>query len=268
MIAGTIRNAVNQMQMMNQWENKKTNGKILQHEKKKEEMTAEESMLQDFKEQLQANRENEGYSRIYYKLMSGQELSREELEKLKEKNPKAYMEYLSDRMEQKAYERRLRNCRTKEEAERLHVNKMNGKLSELKSVVNNPNIPESEKLATAQRILGDTKRTTLVYQHFVKSAEFKKLPTEEELMEAQKTEQEAYEVQNLPDNPEKEDTVDKTSKENQNDNPAPIETKDTNTDIASTHVTQSEKQILEEISEIEKKYVKTLKNDVRIDLVL
>ena len=67
-----------------------------------------------------------------------------------------YMEYKADRMEQEAYEKKLKNCKTKEEAERLHVNRMNGKLSELKSIVNNPNIPKSEKLKEAQSILGDT----------------------------------------------------------------------------------------------------------------
>ena len=32
--------------------------------------------------------------------------------------------------------------------------RMNGNLAELKSIVNNPNIPKSEKLKEAQRIMG------------------------------------------------------------------------------------------------------------------
>ena len=35
-------------------------------------------------------------------------------------------------MEQEAYERRLERCKTKEEAQRLQVNEMNGNLAELK----------------------------------------------------------------------------------------------------------------------------------------
>ena len=39
-----------------------------------------------------------------------------------------------------------RDVRQKKGAQRLQVNEMNGNLAELKSIVNNPNIPKSEKL--------------------------------------------------------------------------------------------------------------------------
>jgi len=53
MIAGTIRNAVNQMQLVNDWEQKKATGDVV---KKQEGMTVtsqEESMIQHFREQLE-----------------------------------------------------------------------------------------------------------------------------------------------------------------------------------------------------------------------
>lgn len=206
MIVGTIRNTVNQMQLMNQWETKKASGNLLQKEKKNTEMTADEQMLQHFKEQLASNRESEEYSYIYNKMASGQELTNAELDKLRRKNPQAYMEYKADRMEAEAYERRLKNCKTKEEAERLHVNKMNGKLAELKSVTNNPNIPKGEKLKAAQRILGDTVRTAEVYHAFTKSVAFQELPTEEEVMESRRAEQEMREEEILSVKPVQEET--------------------------------------------------------------
>ena len=52
MIAGTIRNAVNQMQLVNDWEQKKATGDVV---KKQEGMTVtsqEESMIQHFREHL------------------------------------------------------------------------------------------------------------------------------------------------------------------------------------------------------------------------
>ena len=72
---------------------------------------------------------------------------------------------------------------------------MNGKLSELKSIVNNPNIPKSEKLKEAQRILGDTTKTAQIFHTFTKSAEFKEMPTEEEVMETKQAEAEFREEQ-------------------------------------------------------------------------
>ena len=243
MLAGTVRNAVNQIQMINKWKSKKNSGNILQHEKKNTEMTPEERMLQHYKEQLEVNRESEEYSRIYNKLMSGQDLTSEELDKLKQKNPKAYLEYKADRMEQEAYERRLRNCKTKEEAERLHVNKMNGKLSELKSVVNNPNISKSEKMRVAQGILGDTTRMIEVYHVFTKSAEFRELPTEKETMKYRRLQPEMQEAES---NEFKEESTE-------------------HVDIAE----EAEKKILEEMFELEEKHFGgERKKTVRIDVSL
>lgn len=183
MIAGTIRNAVNQMQLVNDWEQKKATGDVV---KKQEGMTVtsqEESMIQHFREQLERDKESSAYSQIYNKIASGQELTASEEDAIRQKDPKAYMEYKAARMEQEAYERRLERCKTKEEAQRLQVNEMNGNLAELKSIVNNPNIPKSEKLKEAQRIMGNTFRAVESFTRFVKSTEYRDLPTEEEIVE-------------------------------------------------------------------------------------
>lgn len=60
MIAGTIRNAVNQMQLVNDWEQKKATGDVV---KKQEGMTVtsqEESMIQHFREQLERDKAGKG----------------------------------------------------------------------------------------------------------------------------------------------------------------------------------------------------------------
>ena len=143
MITGTIYNAGKMLEMTQKWEQKKASGNIL----KKEDtlLSPEEQQIRAFEEQLEKNREGSEYSTIYAKIQSGRKLSPEEEDKLREKDPKMYMEYKAEQIEQEAYEKRLKNCKTKEEAEKLHVNRLNGKLSELKSIVNNPNIPKSEK---------------------------------------------------------------------------------------------------------------------------
>ena len=55
-----------------------------------------------YQEQLEREREGNEYSSIYAKIQSGQELSPAEEDKLRAKDPKMYMEYKADRMEQEA----------------------------------------------------------------------------------------------------------------------------------------------------------------------
>ena len=198
MISGTIYQAGKMLELTQKWEQKKATGDILKKETKA--LTPEEQQLQMYKEQLEQQREGSEYSTIYAKIQSGKELTSTEEEKLRQKDPKLYMEYKADKMEQEAYKKRLKNCKTKEEAEKLHVNRLNGKLSELKNIVNNPNIPKSEKLKEAQRILGDTTKTVQIFHTFVKSTEFRKLLTEEEKHQSEQVNDECCEEKVADDN--------------------------------------------------------------------
>ncbi len=246
MISGTIYNAGKMLELTQKWEQKKNSGNIVKRQEK--ELTPEERQLQNYQEDLERMREGNEYSAIYAKIQSGQDLSPAEEEKLRARDPKLYMEYKADKMEQEAYEKRLKNCRTKEEAQKLHVNRMNGKLSELKSIVNNPNIPKSEKIKEAQCILGDTNKTVQVFQEFAKSAEFKDLPTEEEIMKAKQAEAEY--------NKEKVSV----------DSDAEGEMKE-QTEVI-TDISASDKKILEEMYELEEKHFGEEKKTVKIDVVL
>lgn len=247
MITGTIYNAGKMLEMTQKWEQKKASGNILKKEER--ELSAQEQQLKMYQEQLEREREGNEYSSIYAKIQSGQELSPAEEDKLRAKDPKMYMEYKADRMEQEAYEKKLKNCKTKEEAERLHVNRMNGKLSELKSIVNNPNIPKSEKLKVAQRILGDTTKTAQIFHTFTQSAEFKKLPTEEPVKA-----ENASEMEVAPDISQGENTIDNTG--------------NTMKDTRQSEALETEKKVLEEMVELEKKHFGESKKTVKIDVAL
>lgn len=246
MISGTIYNAGKMLELTRQWEQKKNSGNIVKRQEK--ELTPEERQLQNYQEDLERMREGNEYSAIYAKIQSGQDLSPAEEDKLRARDPKMYMEYKADKMEQEAYVKRLKNCRTKEEAQKLHVNRMNGKLSELKSIVNNPNIPKSEKIKEAQRILGDTNKTVQAFQEFAKSAEFKELPTEEEIMKAKQAEAEYNEEKVSFDS----NTEGEMKKQG---------------DVA-TDISASDKKILEEMYELEKKHFGEEKKTVKIDVAL
>ena len=247
MIAGTIRNAVNQMQLVNDWEQKKATGDVV---KKQEGMTVtsqEESMIQHFREQLERDKESSAYSQIYNKIASGQELTEEDA--IRQKDPKAYMEYKAARMEQEAYERRLERCKTKEEAQRLQVNEMNGNLAELKSIVNNPNIPKSEKLKEAQRIMGNTFRAVESFTRFVKSTEYRDLPTEEEIVETS-----IEKGQVAEDSNDTEMSEQLTSDTTVSVDEAAKIVNDSKRDLQLSDVHQIEKDVIEEMKDIEIKH--------------
>lgn len=240
MIYGTIYNTGKILELTQKWEQKKETGNVLK--KEVNEMSPEKKQLQMFQERLEKEREGNEYSAIYAKMQSGQELSPAEEDKLRQHDPKAYMEYKADRMEQEAYEKRLRNCKTKDEAEKLHINRINGKLSELKSIINNANIPKDEKLKEAQRILGETTRTAEVFHTFAKSEEFKELPTENEPKVEHEKSKESTELVSLESEMVKEYRQD---------------------DVAET-----EKKVLEEMYELEEKHFGEQKKSVRIDVTL
>lgn len=175
-ISGTVRNAGKLMQLDSKWQQKKAEGKIFA-----KEMTAEERLLNHFQEQLEDMRKSKQMNDLSNKVMSGDTLTFEEIEYLKKNNPQLYKAYMEVRAEREAYKKELENCKTKEEVDRLKLNKMSSFLSEAKSVENNPNIPKGQKLALIQKILMKTMNVQDVHMKFIESGKYAALPTEEEV---------------------------------------------------------------------------------------
>ena len=189
MITGTLYEAGKMMVMQNKWDQKKSTGNVLKKEKR--ELTPEEKQLQTYKEQLEETKKGNEYSALYSKIQSGQKLSPAEEDKLRERDMKAYLEYKADQAEQEAYEERLKNCRTKDEAQRLQTTKMQSNLSKMKNIEHDPYISDAEKLKMARIIQGDTIATAKIYEEFTQSEEYDKMPTEGELQQLRKMERDA-----------------------------------------------------------------------------
>lgn len=189
MITGTLYEAGKMMVMQNKWEQKKSTGNIYKKEQK--ELTPQERELQRYREQLEETKKGNEYSALYSKIQSGQKLSPAEEDKLKAQDMKAYLDYKADQAEQEAYEERLKKCRTKDEAQRLQTAKMQGNLSKIKNIENDPYISDAEKLKMARIIQGDTTANAKIYQEFTQSEEYEKMPTEGELQQLRKMEHDA-----------------------------------------------------------------------------
>lgn len=189
MITGTLYEAGKMMVMQNKWEQKKSIGNI--NKKEQKELTPQERELQRYREQLEETKKGNEYSALYSKIQSGQKLSPAEEDKLKTQDMKAYLDYKADQAEQEAYEERLKKCRTKDEAQRLQTAKMQGNLSKIKNIENDPYISDAEKLKMARIIQGDTTANAKIYQEFTQSEEYEKMPTEGELQQLRKMERDA-----------------------------------------------------------------------------
>ena len=113
--------------------------------------------------------------------MSGKTLSAEEIEYLQQKNPELLKKYQEMQEEKKSYERQLRNCKTKEEVERVRVNKINGYLAQAKSISHNAVIPKGEKKAMLEEIMARLINMEKVHAKFVKSEQYRKMPREQEI---------------------------------------------------------------------------------------
>ena len=192
-MAGTIKRSVRMAALDQKWQQKKNS--FGQDKKKLAEMTAEERQLQDFREQAEQMRKSQKYANIDAKLAAGEELTPEEIEYLRQNNPQALKDYEDTQKERESYKRALRNCRTKEEVERLKYTKMGQFMAEAKKISSNACIPKGKKVALLKRILQQATAVEDEHREFLKTSRYASLPTEEEAREAEKAEKEQREAE-------------------------------------------------------------------------
>ena len=192
-MAGTIKRSVRMAALDQKWQQKKNS--FGQDKKKLTEMTAEERQLQDFREQAEQMRKSQKHANIDAKLAAGEELTPEEIEYLRQNNPQALKDYEDTQKERENYKRALRNCRTKEEVERLKYAKMGQFMAEAKKISSNAYIPKGKKVALLKRILQQATAVEDEHKEFLKTSRYASLPTEEEAREAEKAEKEQREAE-------------------------------------------------------------------------
>ena len=185
MISGTIKNAVRLEALNNKWEQKKNSGDVLSKKERNERAnwTAEQRQAKQYQEQLEKGREGNKRVEIANKISAGHKLTPEEEKYMATYDPQGLADYKQTQNERKAYEEKLKKCKTKEEVQKLKSTTLGNHLSSLKKIVNNPNIPLSEKLKKAQQMLGRTNNIQDAEEEFIEEGKYGKLPTEAELAE-------------------------------------------------------------------------------------
>lgn len=187
LMAGRVGDYTRLAVMENKWQQRKKEiTKTLKEKYGSSEKLNDVMQRLHYQEELEQIRERSRQSELYGKIQSGAALTPDEIEYLKQKNPKAYQAYKEAKMEEKAYEKQLESCDTKEDVEKLENVKMGEFLSQVKEVADNPKIPKGEKLALIEKIHAKAERVRKVHDHFVQSLAYASLPTEEEKEEAEK----------------------------------------------------------------------------------
>lgn len=180
MITGTIRNAVRLQTLENKWQQKKNN---INADKQQKEMTKEERLMANFQEQVDKERESNSHADIYNKLKSGGKLTSQEISYLEEHDPEALRKYREDQAEKAAYERELKNCRTKDDVERVKMNKLGNFTARAKKITNDPYIPADKKVELMNQMNNKLCLVRDAHQKFVKSKQYQDMPSDSELLE-------------------------------------------------------------------------------------
>ena len=185
-VAGTIGAYTNMMKLQMKWENKKDSGTYT--EKSDEQKDPTTRMLDELKEQ----NENRDYSMeaIRNKLASGKKLTFEELKYLEEKDPAAYQKAKEIQDAQEGFENALKNCRTKEDVQHVKLLHLGAAITAVNAADHDPNIPAGQKLAIILQENAKMKAIEKVEKAFVESGAYAQLPSEAELKEKIKEEQE------------------------------------------------------------------------------
>ena len=178
MYTGTIQSQVSLQMLDLKWQKKKQD---INSKKDTEGMTQDEILLDSLERQAQTERERSATSELYTKLKTGGTLTEEEIAYLKEHDPEALAEYEKAQTEKKAYENALKNCRTKEDVQRLKLNRIGSFAAQAKEIASNPYIPKDKKVVLMQRLNNEVCMIRDAHQAFEKSRAYEELPEEQEL---------------------------------------------------------------------------------------
>ena len=186
-------------------------------------------------------------SQIRAKLASGKKLSREEMEYLQKNDPQTYQKAKALEEEQKSYEEELKRCETKEDVQRVRMNRTAASLSVVKSVESNSAIPESAKLGIMWQELMKSKALEETLNTFIESGRYAQLPTEAEKLEAEKALEEAKAAElEIEASEETMDDTDRNKNEVSADSVTEDILKDTVNDTSLHEAEQRNRAILQE----------------------
>lgn len=261
MMVTSLNTYTKNMEMKMKWQKKQVEKDYTAHETTSAD-SAVQKQLEDIRES-QKDGSAQMAAQIDLKMMSGKRLSAQEMEYLKEHDPETYKKAKAIEMEREAYERELKNCKTKEEVQRVKAAHAAAGLDQVNNIKNNPNIPSGKKLALIKQELAKSTALEDSMRSFVKSGDYKKLPTEAERQKAEKEMEEAKKAEMGLDE-ETKDKVEDDSNQEEVPDPADPDSQepdgdpavkdpellgdgDTGTPVSDTQVKEAQKTVAERV---------------------
>lgn len=171
------------------WEERKQNG--FSTEGLTERQKDNVNFINAYKEQQELHPEDKEMQRITNKIYAGSKLTEQEMQYLQKKNPVLYQKMRAIEAEAKQYEEDLKRCKTKDEAQRIKMNKINASVASIRSVESNPNISDADKLAFAQAEQAKMREIEKITTKFIESGAYAALPTDAEKFQTEKELEEA-----------------------------------------------------------------------------
>ena len=171
---GSLNKYAKNLALQTQWNLKKQSGDYNGHKKSLSDyvsFTRASNVLPGTEEK------DDRLSAIMTKAQMGKKLSPDEWEYIKVKNPTMYIKLKEAEREQKAYEEALKRCKTKDEAQRLHISKLGDIMTAAKN-------GDSSAILRLNRI----KQSMIA---FTESEDYRNLPTEAELAVEREAERQA-----------------------------------------------------------------------------
>ena len=149
------------------------------------------NFINAYKEQQEMHPEDKEMQRITNKIYAGGDLTEQEMQYLQKKNPVLYQKMRAMEAEAKQYEEDLKRCKTKDEAQRIKMNRINSSVASIRSVENNPKISDADKLAFAQAEQAKMREIEKITTKFIESGAYAALPTDAEKFQTEKELEEA-----------------------------------------------------------------------------
>lgn len=198
LLIGSMNSYIKNLGMHNKWNQKKKNNDFTPDESLTKKQRLNEQFKASYLQQKELEKEltDEALNTIHTKIQAGTKLTPDEMNYLRTKDPTTYQKLKNLEQEKKQYERELKQCKTKEDVQKLKFSKINASLSAINAVKDNPNIPDSQKLAVAAQEQRRLTELDKIFTKFVKSSEYKNTPTEAELDKVQNDIQKAEEAEN------------------------------------------------------------------------
>lgn len=189
MMIGSLNSYARSVKLKTQWDLKKNSGDVTSHADRFDftlRKTPEASMLQ---RQIDEAREDKDGAKklkeITDKALAGKKLTPEEKRYLQAKDPVTYQRLEGVESDRKSYERELKQCRTRDDVQRLKARYLNQSLMTVKAVANNPHIPDDKKKIILETEKLRTEKIDKATRQFVKSGAYAKLPTDREKAKAE-----------------------------------------------------------------------------------